>query len=228
MLEVSMRIEKIVECVKYKKVADIATDHCYIPIHLSKNKEVKKVIACDINEKPLKNGESHIREFGLENLIETRLGDGLNPIKTNEVESIIIAGVGGSLISKILNDNIEIVKSVKQLILQPQADLIGLRKYILSIGFKIDKEYVVEENRLYTILDCSLGDDYYSDVDYILGKNIIENNAYKKYLKYNINSLEKIKSQLLKINSSKYKEKIKEIEYEENIYKEKLNCLQKI
>ncbi len=225
MLEVSKRIEKLVECVKYEKVADIATDHCYIPIHLSRVKEVKKIIACDINKKPLQNGEQHIKEFNLDKIIETRLGDGLNPIKVGEVETIIIGGIGGSLISKILEDNIEVVKSAKQLILQPQADLVGLRKYILSIGFKIDKEYFIDENRLYTILDCSIGNDDYTDVDYIVGKNVEQNAGYKKYLKYNINALERIKEQLIKGNVIKYKEKIQSIEEEQNVYKEKLNCL---
>ncbi len=219
MLEVSKRIEKIAECVKYKKVADIATDHCYIPIHLSKIKEVEKIIACDINKKPLQNGKEHIEQFNLQDIIETRLGDGLNPVKNNEVETIIIAGVGGSLITKILSENIEVVKSAKQLILQPQADLIRLRKYLISIGFKIDKEFVVEENRLYTVLDCSQGIDEYTEEQYIVGKNTIIDDSYKKYLEYNINALEKIKQQLIEADEIKYSDKISELEKEQEIYR---------
>ncbi len=223
MLEVSKRIEKICETVKYKKVADIATDHCYIPIHLSKTKEVTSIIACDINKKPLQNGQQHIQQFNLQNIIQTRLGDGLNPISVGEADTIIIAGIGGSLITKILSDNIEVVKSAKQLILQPQADLIGLRKYLLSIGFKIDKEVVVEENRLYTILDCSQGFDEYTEDEYIVGKNIVINDAYKKLLKYNVGAVQKIKQQLIKADGVKYDEKIKELQKTESIYNKALN-----
>ncbi len=225
MLEVSKRIEKLADCVKYDKVADIATDHCYIPIHLSKVKTVKKIIACDINEKPLQNGQQHIKDYSLEKIIETRLGDGLSPIEVGEVDTIIIAGIGGSLMCKILQDSLEVVKSAKQLVLQPQSDLIGLRKYLISIGFKIDNEFVVDENRLYTILDCSIGYDEYTKEQFILGKNTICDEPYKKYLKYNINALEKIKQQLLNADENKYEIKITELEEEQNIYKEKLKCL---
>ncbi len=218
MLEVSKRIEKIVSCVKYNKVADIATDHCYIPIHLCKTKDVTKVIACDINEKPLQNGKQHIEEFNLQGIVETRLGDGLKPIELDEVDTIIIAGVGGSLITKILDDKISVVKNAKQLILQPQADLISLRKYIISTGFKIDKEYVIEENRLYTILDCSIGHDEYSEEEYIVGKNVVNNDSYKKYLKYNVDALQKIKEQLIKADKVKYSEKIKRLKIEQEVY----------
>lgn len=224
-LKTTNRIEKIVECVKYERVADIATDHCYIPIQLCKTKKIKKVIACDINEMPLKSGIQNIKDNDLENIIETRLGDGLSPLIVNEVDTIIIAGVGGSLICKILEDNIEKVKTVEQLILQPQADLAHLRRFLNKIGFKIDNEYVVNENRLYTILDCSKGSDEYTEDEFILGKNITKDESYKKIIEYHIGALEKIKSQLINADKEKYLHRIEEIEKEQNIYKRGLeNC----
>ncbi len=225
MLEVSKRINTLVELVEHKKVADIATDHCYIPIHLCNMKEVSKVIACDINKKPLEKGREHINKYNLQNIIETRLGNGLYPIKVGEVDTIIIGGIGGELMVEILKNSLEVVQSMKQLVLQPQSYQEEFRKFINSIGFKIDKEVVLKEHKFYTIFVCTKGEQICTKGEYITGINVDVNEDYKEYLEYNLNSCQKIKLQLQSLNNDNHIERINELEQLQMAYKEKLKCL---
>ena len=87
---------------KGSKIADVGTDHAYLPIYLIKEKKATHAIACDLREGPLENAKKNIKKFGLEEKIETRLSNGLENIKENEADEVIIAGMGGILISEIL------------------------------------------------------------------------------------------------------------------------------
>ena len=99
-------------------LADVGTDHGYVPISLVQRKRIPKAIAMDVNKGPLERARKHIAEFQLEEFIETRLSDGVKKLKVGEVDSILIAGMGGELVVRILSDGIEVCRSVKELILQ--------------------------------------------------------------------------------------------------------------
>ena len=85
-------------------LADIGTDHGYVPISLVQRKKVKRAIAMDVNIGPLQRANEHIREFKLEEYIETRLSDGVEKLEVGEVDSILIAGMGGELVIRILTE----------------------------------------------------------------------------------------------------------------------------
>ena len=97
-MELSQRLRVVGDFVTQKTVADIGTDHAYVPIYLHRKGEVEKVIACDINQKPLEKAQQNIKAYHAENIITTRLGNGLQPLQPNEVDTIIISGMGGMLI----------------------------------------------------------------------------------------------------------------------------------
>ena len=141
-------------------VADIGTDHGYIPIYLTKNGITDMAFAMDVNEGPLKIAKSHIEEYGLSEYIETRLSDGLHAINPMEAESMICAGMGGRLMIRILTDEIEKARGMKEIILQPQSELGYVRRSLLELGFQIvDENMVCEEGKYYVIMKVLPGNE---------------------------------------------------------------------
>lgn len=131
------------------RLADVGTDHGYIPVWLCQRNVVPSAIAMDINPGPLKRAEEHITAYGLTDRIETRLCDGLEKLHANETDVILIAGMGGGLIQKILSEGRHALDGVKELILQPQSEIGGTRQYLREHGFWIIDEDMVEEDGKY-------------------------------------------------------------------------------
>lgn len=218
-IKISKRIQCIANCVQYSLVGDIATDHCLIGIEVSKNKNVKKIIGCDINKEPLDRGRVNIEKCKISN-IELRLGDGIEPIKSGEVETLIIGGIGGELMLEILKKSHQIVDSINQLILQPQSYETEVKKYIHSIGFKIKEEIIVEEKKYYTIYNLIKGLETYTDKEYVIGRTVRKNKDYKKYIDYKIFKTKNIVNNLE--NAKEYlneKNKLEKFKWLLNIYK---------
>ncbi len=150
----SIRLSVIADLVpKGALVADIGTDHGYLAIELIKSEKAKSVIASDIGEKPLKNAEMNIRKANVSG-ISLRLCDGLSGYSADEIDTVIIAGMGGEVISGILNRSENIAKN-KDLtfIFQPTTSPEFLRKYLCKNGFEIINETpVYENNKLYSVM----------------------------------------------------------------------------
>lgn len=142
-------------------VADIGTDHGYIPGYLIENKISKKVIGSDISKGSLEKIIDYVREIGFEQQIEARLGDGLKVIKPYEVDTVIIAGMGGVLIKEILDYDKDVTNSITNFILQPMIGAKELRIYLMENDFEIIKEELVkEENKYYEIIHARKGKGY--------------------------------------------------------------------
>ena len=152
----SHRLETIAECVREgAKVCDIGTDHGYLAVFLKQTGKAKSVIATDLNPLPLKRAEKNIALSGVKG-IELRLCDGLSGIKPYECDTVIIAGMGGEVISHILKngDHITTVGGVR-LILQPTTSPEALRQFLCENGYEIKRELPVCENRkLYSVMVC--------------------------------------------------------------------------
>ena len=135
------------------RIADICTDHAYLPLFLATNKLISKAIASDINQGPLKIAKRNIYQNGLENVIETRLSEGLKNIDENEVDEIIIAGMGGNLISEILDKCKYKNRFNKKFILQPMTCEYDLRLYLCNNGYFIEDERAIFcKNKVYTVM----------------------------------------------------------------------------
>lgn len=133
-------------------VADVGTDHAYLPIYLVKNGISKEVIAADIVDGPLKMAEINIGKYGFENSIKIIKSDGLKNLPRDEVQDIVIAGMGGELIFDILKKGAWTDRD-KSFILQPMTMEAYLRKMLWGEGYEIEGEYPVEEGRhIYTIM----------------------------------------------------------------------------
>ena len=162
-MTLSIRLEAILSVMENTPgLADIGTDHGFLPIEAVRRGLAGKAVAMDLREGPLARAKAHIAESDLEEKIETRLSDGLAALNVGEAETVVIAGMGGDLISEILlaaaQRNDRILESTRQLILQPQSEWEKVRRVLPQIGFRSVKEkMVVDREKVYWIWQCKPG-----------------------------------------------------------------------
>ena len=177
-MKLSKRLQTIADFVKKGAVvADIGTDHAHIPIYLIKNNIISKAYACDINAGPLEKAKENINYYGVKN-IELRLSNGLEKLKTDEADTFIIAGMGGELITDILERGRRFFESKRKFILSPHTKIDEVRKYLLSNGFEITKEDMcIDEGKFYTVTEAKYTEnkEMYSEAEFLYGKYLIEN-----------------------------------------------------
>lgn len=154
MIKLSKRMKAVAAMVsKGNVLADIGTDHAYVPIALIQQKKIPRAIAMDINKGPLMHATEHIAMCQLEDYIETRLSDGVEGLKMHEADSILIAGMGGELVIHILTEGEEVCRHAKELILQPQSELRKVRKFLREHKYKIiDEDMILEEGKYYPMM----------------------------------------------------------------------------
>lgn len=140
-------------------LADVGTDHGYIPISLVEQGKIPKAIAMDIRQGPLLRAKEHIAEHDLGGYIETRLSDGVEALHEGEADTILIAGMGGGLILHILEEGKNVIGSVRELILQPQSEIEKVRAYLFQEGYEITGEDMLsEDGKFYQIIVCKPGE----------------------------------------------------------------------
>ena len=143
-MELSKRLQAVADLVTPGyTIADVGTDHAYIPIYLVEKGIVQRAVAMDINEGPLDRATEHIKENKLENQIQTRLSNGLQHLQKGEVDTVILAGMGGNLMINILNEDFNKTNSLKECILQPQSEVFKVRTFLLEKGFLFIEENMV-------------------------------------------------------------------------------------
>ncbi|MDD7347410.1 MAG: class I SAM-dependent methyltransferase [Clostridiales bacterium] len=142
----SERLKTIADLIPYEEtMADIGTDHGFLPVYLIETGRSPNAIATDISEGSLQKAIDFAKGKKLDNMLSTRRGDGLDVIGKAEVDNVIIAGMGGILISDILGKDIEKAKSFKRLILQPRSKIGFLRKWLRDHNFTVERETLVKE-----------------------------------------------------------------------------------
>lgn len=156
-IDLSIRMKAVADMtVTGHTVADIGCDHAFVPIYLIKNKISSHVIASDVRSGPCDIARKNIDAYGLSDVIDLRLGNGLDTIEEGEADTIIIAGMGGMLINSILDKGYKVAASAKQLILQPQSDIDKVRKHVLDKGWTIvSEDMLVDMGKYYTILNIA-------------------------------------------------------------------------
>ncbi|TYP54961.1 tRNA (adenine(22)-N(1))-methyltransferase [Thermosediminibacter litoriperuensis] len=152
-------------------VADVGTDHAYLPIYLVRNGISRKVIATEVREGPFERARANVKKAGLEEFIEVRLGYGLTPLRPGEAEVAVIAGMGGETIWSIIEKSPDIVNSLSAVIVQPMRYQPKLRKALMDHGFNFIEERVVKsEDRFYEIIVVRKGDPVsYDEIDVLVG-----------------------------------------------------------
>lgn len=141
-----------------RRVCDIGTDHGYLPIWLLQNGRAEEALACDVRRGPLERAAAHVREAGLSGKVDIRLSDGFEKIAPGEADGAIIAGMGGPLICRILGQGAETVKMLSHLVISPQSDIPGVRRWLWDNGLAIrDEDMICEEGKYYTAMLISPG-----------------------------------------------------------------------
>lgn len=225
----SKRLQKVADTVnKSNIVADIGTDHAYVPIYLVKNKVANKAIAADISQGSCKKAQLNVNNKHLNHLIDVRCGNGLEVIKAYEIiDTIIIAGMGGLMTISVLESNKKAVNNARQLVLQPQKDIYKVRQYVHSIGYKITNEtMLVDNNKYYNIINAEKGIEKYTELEYLFGKILIENKSIilKEYVNIELNKIITVLKNM-KDNGKENSNDYKRLNHLMNCYMEVKKCL---
>ena len=221
-MELSKRLKAVAELVTPgMRLADVGTDHGYIPIYLTEAGVIPSAIAMDINKGPLERAKEHIREHGLEGKIQTRLSDGLKNLQMNEADCMIAAGMGGGLVIRIISEERDTAGSLKELILQPQSEIDSVRKYLTEEGYRIVAEDMVyEDGKYYPMMKAvpcmaGAGEIPYSEEELEFGRVLLQqaHPVLGQFLEREMEIQNRILSALESQESVRAKKRMEEISY---------------
>lgn len=225
-MKLSLRLQAIADMAEPgSTVVDVGCDHGYIPIWLTENSIIKGAAACDVNREPLLRAKNNIALHDLEDKIETILSDGLSNDEISEFlrrkgsdnNTLIIAGMGGQLIIRILDKDKAKLSGFSRLIIQPQSKDSDVRAYLSGNGFAIiDEKMVFEDGKYYKIIKAVPGKQSLTERELIFGPvNISEKSeVFISYLEFRRSLLSRIRSGISGDNGNADELKIKEIESE--------------
>ena len=191
MIKISNRLLTIANLVNDNcSIIDIGCDHGLLDIYLVNNRNNIKIIASDVNKNAIENVRNNIKKYNVNN-IDTRLGNGLDIVSKDEIDTIIISGMGTYTIIDIFNNNIDKLDNVNDIIIQSNNNIDILRKYLVSINYYIEEEALIKDkNIIYTVIKFKKGNRKYSNKELLLGPILLER---KEELFYELCDLEKKK-----------------------------------
>ena len=151
--------ERLALCASFvrenSRLADVGTDHAFLPVKLAAEGKILSAVASDVRTGPLKNAESNIRLYGVEDKVRAVLSDGLDDISPELADDIVIAGMGGELIANIIKRTQWLYDGSKRLILQPMTRMESLRLFLYQNGFCIEQEKAcVSGRKHYSVMLC--------------------------------------------------------------------------
>lgn len=177
-------------------VADIGTDHAYLPVYLCMTQKCRRAIASDIRRGPISRAQDTVDKYSVGDLIETRLGSGAETLMPGEADCIVVAGMGGLIISEIIKASREIFDGASRILLQPMTAADELRLFLNGNGYTIENEFLAKEDRkIYNILSVKKGQEpKYTPSELYLGKRLIQSRPphFDEYLKTRSIRLEKM------------------------------------
>lgn len=139
-------------------LADVGTDHAYLPVWLAKRGAISRAVAVDIRPGPLERARRNIERYGVGGIVTARLSDGLDAVLPEEADDIVVAGMGGLLMADIVHRTAWLRDEKKRLILQPMTHGEDLRRRLLGDGFFVLREQaVLDERHVYTVMLCAYG-----------------------------------------------------------------------
>lgn len=192
-------------------LADIGTDHAYLPVWLLEQGKIASAIAGDIAEGPCLAAKNTVSMHGMKGKVEVRLGSGLKVLQTGEADCIAIAGMGASTMIEILEADMPLAVEAKRLVLQPMAGAASLRKWLIQNGWHIVAEDLVADGRhLYEIMAVERGEsEAFSDAALEIGPSLIEakHSLLAKQFARQINNYKKLLANMGKSEQAKASEK---------------------
>ena len=180
MIRISDRLRIVAHmCDKGAVVADIGTDHGYLPIYLVQEGIAPSAIAMDLRKGPLEKAKKHICDNCLEDRIQTRLSDGLEKLSKNEADIITICGMGGRLIADIVTKGKDVITQNTILVVSPQSEVGEFRHFLVSQGFEIEDEQMLKEDgKYYFVIKCRKSEESvcseFSETQYQYGWKLLD------------------------------------------------------
>lgn len=202
----SKRLETVAGMVtKGNTVADIGTDHGYVPIYLIENNISPLAYAMDINEGPIEIAKANVESAGLSEQIKVIQSDGMEKLSSGMADTVIIAGMGGELIIDILTKS-AVNDSVKEFILSPHKRVDLVRKFIIDNGWHISEEkMLIDAGKFYTVMKAEKGSEItpYTEEEYLYGRLLLneKNEILKEYLTREYNKFKKVTDIMIKNGS---------------------------
>lgn len=229
-MKLSLRLQAIADMVPYGvTLADIGTDHALLPMYLVEQKIVTSAIAGDVHQGPYLSARNAVAAMHLDRQISVCLGNGLDVVRPNEADVVVIAGMGGTNIIDILSCRPEVTKTIKMLILQPMIAAALVRNWLSINGWRLVAEQLVQEDgRLYQILAARPGeslpvDPVLNEIGPLLWQS--RHSLLKPHIQELINQLQGIvaamRSSAQATGSAKYQENVRKL----TALEEKLSCL---
>jgi tRNA (adenine22-N1)-methyltransferase len=175
--KLSKRLEAVASFVEQGAIlADIGSDHAYLPCYLVRAGKISKAIAGEVVKGPYESAVRNVRKKGLSNEITVRLANGLEAVQeSDEIDTISIAGMGGPLIASILNDGNEKLENVKRIVTQPNIHASSIREWAVQNGWKIIDEYILkEDNKIYEIIVLEKGQAEYNELEMMVGPFLLK------------------------------------------------------
>lgn len=229
-IQLSKRLSAIGEMVtEGNRLVDVGCDHGYLPVYLVMNHRIPGAIAADVGKGPLERAREHICRYHMQNYIETRLCDGLSGISVGEGDTLVIAGMGGPLMEKILSDNPEVRDSFQELILQPQSDIPHFRHFLMSNGYRITEEkMILEEGKFYPMMKAirdQKRNESWTPLEEMFGKYLLQekNPVLQQFLQRELRIRQNILTKLQKAETEETKKRRNEVEEEKQLILAALN-----
>lgn len=216
-MELSKRLQTIANMVSPgNRLVDIGTDHGYIPISLLQQGKIPFALAMDIGKGPLKIAEDHIEAYCFEDKAVCRLSNGFEAYQKDEADTAVIAGMGGDLIAKILEEGRQ--KLPKELILQPQSEWEKVRFFLAKNQYEIVEEHIlVEDGKWYVAMKAIFGKSVkLSEIQAYYGPCLLEKKdmLLKEYLEKQLHTITKIWKKLEYSTTASAAQRIEELKVE--------------
>ena len=221
-MKINDRLKKIGDLVEANSFClDVGCDHAFLDIYLAQRDEHIKAIASDVKEGPLNHARENIKKYHLDKEIECRLGNGLDTY-TDDVDTIIISGMGGRSMIGIFKAHLEVLKKVRTIILSPNNYQVDVKKFLCKYGFHISNEELVKDGKfIYQIIVFSKGKMRYSKKEYFFGPVLLKKKGslFDEYYKRELISREI----LIKVLPKSYRWKKYLVKKEIKMLKEEIN-----
>jgi len=217
MIKLSQRLQAIADLVpEGAKVADIGTDHGFLPCYLAQSGKAELVIACDVNAQPLALAQKNITDYNVGDKVSTRLGNGLAVLKPGEVDTVTIAGMGGALMIDILDASPMVVDRLKRIVLQPNVGAEAVRIWAEKNRWQIVAEDLIRENDIFSViivLEQGRSDRFMSAVELYLGPKLLAEHhpMLGLYISEEWEKTQHILEQLAKSDSEESRKKEKQL-----------------
>lgn len=227
-IKLSKRMQAVADMVSGDYVADIGCDHAFVSAYLVQTGRARKVIAMDVKKGPVNIAKDNIATYGLVNQIEVRLSDGFDKLEVGEADCAVIAGMGGPLMVRILQNGIRHLEHGIKLVLQPQSDIGLVRSFLLECGYCIvDENMLIDEGKYYTVIKAeSIGqrEVLYSEEELLYGPILLEKQdvILKDYLLKQEQTNLQIIANLEKVCTKKSNNRIDEINMQNKVIKKAL------